>query len=38
MGLGWVWTSFHEYQWDLNYANPAVFRAMLGPPGRPPAS
>ena len=29
-GLGWVWTSFHEYQWDLNYANPAVFRAMLG--------
>jgi len=29
-GLGWVWTSFHEYQWDLNYANPAVFAAMLG--------
>jgi amylosucrase len=29
-GLGWVWTTFHEYQWDLNYANPAVFRAMLG--------
>jgi amylosucrase len=29
-GLGWVWTSFNEYQWDLNYANPAVFRAMLG--------
>jgi amylosucrase len=29
-GMGWVWTSFHEYQWDLNYANPAVFRAMLG--------
>ncbi len=28
--LGWVWTTFHEYQWDLNYANPAVFRAMLG--------
>jgi amylosucrase len=28
-GLGWVWTTFHEYQWDLNYANPAVFRAML---------
>jgi amylosucrase len=27
--LGWVWTTFHEYQWDLNYANPAVFRAML---------
>ena len=17
-GLGWVWTTFHEYQWDLN--------------------
>ena len=29
-GLGWVWTSFRDYQWDLNYANPAVFRAMLG--------
>ena len=29
-GLGWVWTSFNEYQWDLNYANPAVFRAMVG--------
>ena len=28
-GLGWVWTTFHEYQWDLNYANPAVFRHML---------
>ena len=28
--LGWVWTTFHDYQWDLNYANPAVFRAMLG--------
>ena len=26
---GWVWTSFREFQWDLNYANPAVFRAML---------
>jgi amylosucrase len=26
---GWVWTTFHEFQWDLNYANPAVFRAML---------
>jgi amylosucrase len=25
----WVWTTFHEYQWDLNWANPAVFRAML---------
>jgi amylosucrase len=29
-GLGWVWTTFHEFQWDLNYANPTVFRAMLG--------
>ena len=27
---GWVWTTFHDYQWDLNYANPAIFRAMLG--------
>lgn len=26
----WVWTTFHEYQWDLNYANPAVFTEMLG--------
>lgn len=24
----WVWTTFHNYQWDLNYSNPAVFRAM----------
>jgi len=24
----WVWTSFHSFQWDLNYANPAVFNAM----------
>jgi amylosucrase len=28
-GLGWVWTTFHDYQWDLNYANPAVFRQLL---------
>ncbi|HMZ08969.1 MAG TPA: alpha-amylase family glycosyl hydrolase, partial [Anaerolineales bacterium] len=21
---GWVWTTFHYYQWDLNYSNPAV--------------
>lgn len=28
-GMGrWVWTTFHSFQWDLNYANPAVFRAM----------
>ena len=26
----WVWTTFHSYQWDLNYANPAVFDAMAG--------
>jgi len=25
----WVWTTFYDYQWDLNYANPAVFREML---------
>src|SRR2546430_7907617 len=23
-----VWTTFNSFQWDLNYANPAVFRAM----------
>ena len=26
----WVWTTFHEFQWDLDWANPKVFRAMLG--------
>ena len=25
----WVMTVFHKYQWDLNYTNPNVFRAML---------
>ncbi len=25
---GWVWTTFHTYQWDLNYANPSVFNRM----------
>ncbi|MCA9080330.1 MAG: alpha-glucosidase C-terminal domain-containing protein [Planctomycetaceae bacterium] len=25
----WVWTTFNSFQWDLNYRNPAVFRAML---------
>ncbi len=25
---GWVWTTFHSYQWDLNYANPTVFNRM----------
>jgi amylosucrase len=24
----WVWTTFHSYQWDLNYENPAVFNHM----------
>ncbi|MCB9136648.1 MAG: alpha-glucosidase C-terminal domain-containing protein [Anaerolineales bacterium] len=27
---GWVWTTFHRYQWDLNYANPDVFNRMAG--------
>jgi amylosucrase len=26
---GWVWTTFNDFQWDLDHANPAVFRAML---------
>ena len=26
----WVWTTFHEYQWDLDYRNPAVLTAMAG--------
>ncbi len=25
----WVWTTFHTYQWDLNYGNPAVFNRMI---------
>lgn len=25
----WVWTTFNEYQWDLNYQNPAVFAEIL---------
>jgi amylosucrase len=24
----WVWTTFNSFQWDLNYANPAVFTSM----------
>lgn len=24
----WVWTTFHEYQWDLDYRNPDVLVAM----------
>jgi amylosucrase len=27
---GWVWTTFYPFQWDLNYANPAVFAEMAG--------
>lgn len=23
-----IWSTFFHYQWDLNYSNPAVFRAM----------
>jgi len=26
----WVWTTFNEYQWDLNWENPDVFLAVLG--------
>lgn len=26
----WIWSTFYRYQWDLNYANPWVFRAMAG--------
>lgn len=22
---GWVWTTFNDYQWDVNWANPSVF-------------
>jgi len=28
-GLGWVWTTFNTFQWDLNWGNPDVFAAML---------
>jgi len=24
----WVWTTFHSFQWDLNYRNPEVFNRM----------
>ena len=24
----WVWTTFHSFQWDLNYANPLTFERM----------
>ena len=26
----WIWSTFYHFQWDLNYANPAVFEAMAG--------
>ncbi|WP_100656929.1 amylosucrase [Alteromonas flava] len=26
----WVWTTFNNFQWDLNYSNPAVFNAIVG--------
>ncbi len=26
----WIWSTFHSFQWDLNYADPAVFTAMAG--------
>ena len=25
----WVWTTFNEHQWDLNWANPGVFLEIL---------
>ncbi len=27
-GLGWVWTTFYPYQWDLDWSNPNVFADM----------
>jgi amylosucrase len=26
---GWVWTTFNEYQWDVNWANPNLFLEYL---------
>ena len=26
----YVCSSFHHYQWDLNYRNPVVFNEMVG--------
>ena len=31
----WVWTTFNDYQWDLDYTNPEVFRAMAEVDARP---
>ncbi len=25
----WIWTTFHDYQWDLNWSNPAVFAEIV---------
>jgi amylosucrase len=25
----WVWTTFHQFQWDLNWANPEVFLEIV---------
>lgn len=25
----WVWTTFYDFQWDLNYTNPDLFHAMF---------
>jgi amylosucrase len=27
---GWVWTTFNEWQWDLNWANPDVLCEFIG--------
>lgn len=29
-GGSWVWSTFYEFQWDLNYRNPNVTSAMTG--------
>lgn len=29
-GGKWVWSTFHPFQWDLNYTNPELFAAILG--------
>ncbi|HRY23351.1 MAG TPA: amylosucrase [Geminicoccaceae bacterium] len=29
-GGKWVWSTFYPFQWDLNYTNPEVLRAILG--------
>jgi amylosucrase len=26
----YIWSTFYHFQWDLNYSNPSVFRAMAG--------